>query len=139
MRLLAPVPQLLNCNSVEHNWWVILMEGKSDQYLRQKPRFLPNGNITFIPLFAQTSLVSSRNVCTYFLGAFLPLANAVLLHPAKHGSLKQRLVRPDSWLLCSQAPEKSFDLELEGPLASGKCCSLTKPERLLSPFFFTLR
>lgn len=54
----------------------------------------------------------------------------------RQGSLHQRPDGHNSWFFCSQAWEKSLDHELEGPLASRKCCFLTKPERSLSAFLW---
>lgn len=47
-------------------------------YLGQKSRLLPNSSSIFSQLSAQKTVLPSRNLCTYFFGAFLPLANAVL-------------------------------------------------------------
>lgn len=135
----STLPQLLELDLLEHNWQFILVEGESQQYLPKTGiKFLSNSNIIHSQLFAQTSSLPPRNLCTYFLGAFLPLANAVL-GKEEQNSLQQWFVGHNSWFLCSQALEKSLDHELEGSLASWKCCSLTKPERLLLAFFLTFR
>ena len=120
---------------MEHDWQLtLMMVSSSNIYSRYKCRFIPNSNITFSQLFAQPSSLPCRNLCLYFLGASRSLAKAVLPWPGRQGSLQQRLAGHSSWFLCLQARQKSLDHELEGLLASRKCCSSTNPERL--PFFW---
>lgn len=64
---------------MEHDWQLtLMMASPSNIYLRYICRFLPNSNVTFSQWFAQPSLLPSRNLCSYFFGASLPLAKAVL-------------------------------------------------------------